>query len=74
MKIGPMMHLAEIAAHTMHLEKCWSLVATLLGLEDPQKTEFFLYIKMEVGFIWGSKEVKETWYLLNLFEHLDCHS
>ena len=53
-----MMPLAEIAAHTVHLEECRGLVATSLGL------------KMEVGFICGSKEVKETWSLL---DHLDCH-
>ena len=33
-----------------------------------------LSVKMEVGFIWGPKEVKETWCLLDLLEHLDWHS
>ena len=29
---------------------------------------------MEVSFIWGPKEVKETWCLHDLLEHLECHS
>ena len=33
-----------------------------------------LSVKMEVGFIWGPKEVKETLGLLDLVEYLDCHS
>ena len=33
-----------------------------------------LSVKMEVGFIWGPKEVKETLGLLNFVEYFDCHS
>ena len=39
--IGPMMPLAEIAAHTVDFGECRGMVAILLGLEVLQKTFVF---------------------------------
>ena len=57
MKIGPMMSLVEIAAHTVHLGECRGLVATLLGLEDPQKT-FILEFALPSRWKRSSSEVE----------------
>ena len=57
MKIGLMMPLAEIAAHTVHLGECRGLVATSLGLEDPQKT-FVLEFAYPLRWKWASSEVQ----------------
>ena len=41
MKNGMTIPLAEIAVHTVHLEECSGLVATLLGGKVPQNTFVF---------------------------------
>ena len=56
MKIGPMIPLAKIAAHTVHLGECRGLVATLLGLVDPQKT-FVFEFAFPSRWKWASSEV-----------------
>ena len=48
-KNGPMMPLAEIALHTMHLGKCSLLVATLLDLEVLQKAFVFKFTFLQYG-------------------------
>ena len=55
MKIGPMMPLTEIAAHTVHLGECRGLVASyFIGSGGPPEDIFLevrLSVKMEGGFI-----------------------
>ena len=57
MKIGQMMPLAVIAAHTVHLGECRGLVAISLGLKDPQKT-FVLEFDFPSRWKWASSQVQ----------------
>lgn len=54
--IGPMMPLAEIAAHTMLLGECRDVVATSLSLEVPKKT-FVFELTYSSRLKWASSEV-----------------
>ena len=56
------------------LKRVQGLGGYFIGSGGPPEDICFgvrLSVKMEVGLIWGLKEVKETWCLL---EHLDCHN
>ena len=71
MKIGPMMPLAEIAVHTVHLQgRLQGLGGYFIRSGGPPKHICLgvrLSVNMEVGFMRGPEEVKEIWYLLGIF-------